>query len=88
MYVDEIFLLSVRKKEIRFHLALKRKLQTRRSRKELVDAGIMPSSKASLPFFEQRKQLDMRKVGSFLFFIFFKKTQTNFLFSETRYVKI
>lgn len=44
------------------HLALKRKLQTRRSLKQLVDVGIMPPPKAPLPFYEQRKQLQMRKV--------------------------
>jgi len=45
-----------------FLIALKRKLQARRSLKQLVDVGIMPSLKAPLPFYEQRKQLQMRKV--------------------------
>lgn len=44
--------------------ALKRKLQTRRSYQELVNVGIMPPQKAPLPFYEQRKQLQMRKVKS------------------------
>jgi hypothetical protein len=43
-------------------IALKRKLQARRSLKQLVDVGIMPPPKAPLPFYEQRKQLQMRKV--------------------------
>ena len=45
-----------------FPIALKRKLQVRRSLKQLVDVGIMPPPKAPLPFYEQRKQLQMRKV--------------------------
>lgn len=49
---------------IEFFIALKRKLQTRRSLKQLVDVGIMPPPKAPLPFYEQRKQLQMRKVCS------------------------
>ncbi len=52
-------------------IVLKRKLQTRRSLQQLVDVGIMPSSKTSLPFYEQRKQLQMRKV-------FYWKKQTSF----------
>ncbi len=55
-------------------IVLKRKLQTRRSLQQLVDVGIMPSSKTSLPFYEQRKQLQMRKV-------FHSKTKTSFIIS-------
>ena len=47
---------------IYLRIALKRKLQTRRSLKQLVDVGIMPSRKAPLPYYEQCKQLQMRKV--------------------------
>ncbi|CAF2407255.1 unnamed protein product [Rotaria sp. Silwood2] len=46
--------------------SLKRKLQTRRSLKQLVDVGIMPPPKAPLPFYEQRKQLQMRKTQDIL----------------------
>ncbi|UJR33174.1 hypothetical protein I4U23_020630 [Adineta vaga] len=46
--------------------SLKRKLQTRRSLKQLVDVGIMPPPKAPLPYFEQRKQLQMRKTQDIL----------------------
>ncbi len=45
-----------------FSIALKRKLQARRSLKQLVDVGIMPPPKTPLPFYEQRKQLQMKKV--------------------------
>ncbi|CAF4785202.1 unnamed protein product [Rotaria socialis] len=46
--------------------SLKRKLQARRSMKQLVDVGIMPPPKAPLPFYEQRKQLQMRKTQDIL----------------------
>ncbi|CAF1011438.1 unnamed protein product [Rotaria sp. Silwood1] len=46
--------------------SLKRKLQTRRSLKQLVDVGILPPPKAPLPFYEQRKQLQMRKTQDIL----------------------
>ena len=58
-----------------FLIALKRKLQARRSLKQLVDVGIMPPPKAPLPFYEQRKQLQMRKV-----IIIKKKKRKEFVF--------
>jgi len=66
-----------------FLIALKRKLQARRSLKQLVDVGIMPSLKAPLPFYEQRKQLQMRKV-------IITTTERKYfisLFLDTRYIK-
>ena len=64
--------------------ALKRKLQTRRSLKQLVDVGIMPPPKAPLPFYEQRKQLQMRKVRFSNKKSFFKKYKF-LLLLDTRY---
>ncbi|CAF3018361.1 unnamed protein product [Rotaria sp. Silwood2] len=46
--------------------SLQRKLQTRRSLQQLVDVGIMPTPKVSLPFYQQRKQLQMRKTKDIL----------------------
>ncbi|CAF1102412.1 unnamed protein product [Rotaria sp. Silwood1] len=46
--------------------SLKRKLQTRRSLQQLVDVGILPTPKVSLPFYQQRKQLQMRKTKDIL----------------------
>jgi hypothetical protein len=65
-----------------FLIALKRKLQARRSLKQLVDVGIMPSLKAPLPFYEQRKQLQMRKV-----IITIERKYFISLFLDTRYIK-
>jgi hypothetical protein len=68
-----------------FRIALKRKLQARRSLKQLVDVGIMPPPKAPLPFYEQRKQLQMRKV--ILNFFFSYNLFFYFLLLDTRYIK-
>ncbi|CAF1452080.1 unnamed protein product [Rotaria sordida] len=46
--------------------SLKRKLQTRRSLQQLVDIGIIPTSKVSIPFYQQHKQLQMRKIKDIL----------------------
>ncbi|CAF0751956.1 unnamed protein product [Didymodactylos carnosus] len=46
--------------------SLKRKLQQRRSMKQLADIGIMPPPKAPPPFYEQRKKLQMRKTQDIL----------------------
>jgi hypothetical protein len=44
------------------NIVLKGKLQIRRSLEQLVNVGIIPSSKSSLSSYDQHKKLQMRKV--------------------------